>query len=176
MWFLRQNLISCRFLVRLSYSFLNFSLSPLQNSQLFVIFFFSNHFDSFLIWLLYSSYYTSFSSLHYLHGTFFYIKFNSYIIAVYSCCFIKVSISVVWVCRIDRLHLCRGVRLPQQVSWDDTKQSDSEAPVMMKLWGMRSTTSLPSLPGPLCDSTWDNPMYWSNRTKLFTYVRLKYLE
>ena len=31
----------------------------------------------------------------------------------------------------------------------DTKQSDSEAPVMLELWEMRSTTSLPSLPGPL---------------------------
>ena len=32
---------------------------------------------------------------------------------------------------------------------NDTKQSDSEVPVMLELWGMRSTSSLPSLPGPL---------------------------
>ena len=31
----------------------------------------------------------------------------------------------------------------------DTKQSDYEVPVMVKLWGMWSTPSLPSLPGPL---------------------------
>ena len=30
-----------------------------------------------------------------------------------------------------------------------TRQSDGEAPVMMELWGMRSTSSLPSLSGPL---------------------------
>ena len=31
----------------------------------------------------------------------------------------------------------------------DTKQSDGEAPVMLELWGMHSTPSLPSLSGPL---------------------------
>ena len=31
----------------------------------------------------------------------------------------------------------------------DTKQSDGEIPVMLELWGKWSTTSLPSLPGPL---------------------------
>ena len=31
----------------------------------------------------------------------------------------------------------------------DTKQSDGEVPVMLELWGMRSTPSLPSPPGPL---------------------------
>ena len=31
----------------------------------------------------------------------------------------------------------------------DTKQSDDEASVMLELWEMWSTTSLPSLPGPL---------------------------
>ena len=30
----------------------------------------------------------------------------------------------------------------------DTKQSDGEAPVMLDLWGMQSTPSLPSLLGP----------------------------
>ena len=32
----------------------------------------------------------------------------------------------------------------------DTKQSESEVPVILELWGMRSTPSLPSLPGPHC--------------------------
>ena len=31
----------------------------------------------------------------------------------------------------------------------DTKQSDGEVPAVLELWGMRSTPSLPSLPGPL---------------------------
>ena len=35
------------------------------------------------------------------------------------------------------------------MSWYDTKQSDDEAPVMLELWGMWSTPSLPLLPGPL---------------------------
>ena len=35
------------------------------------------------------------------------------------------------------------------MSWYDTKQSDGEVPVMLELWGMGSTPSLPSLPGPL---------------------------
>ena len=32
----------------------------------------------------------------------------------------------------------------------DTKQSDVEVPAVLELKGMRSTPSLPSLPGPLC--------------------------
>ena len=31
----------------------------------------------------------------------------------------------------------------------DTKQSDGEVSVMLELWGMRITPSLPSFPGPL---------------------------
>ena len=31
----------------------------------------------------------------------------------------------------------------------DTRQSDGEVPVMLELWGMRSTPLLPSLPGSL---------------------------
>ena len=31
----------------------------------------------------------------------------------------------------------------------DTKQADGEAPIMLELWGMRSTPSLLLLPGPL---------------------------
>ena len=31
----------------------------------------------------------------------------------------------------------------------DIKQSDGEAPVMLELWGINSTPSLPLLPGPL---------------------------
>ena len=54
-----------------------------------------------------------------------------------------------WGCRIQRLLLCRGVRLPNECPGYDTKQSDCEVPAMLEIWGMRSTPSLPSLPGPL---------------------------
>ena len=55
----------------------------------------------------------------------------------------------IWGCRI-RLHLSREVRpLPNECHGYDTKQSDGDIPVMLGLWGMRSTTSLPLLPGPL---------------------------
>ena len=47
---------------------------------------------------------------------------------------------VSWGCKI----------LAQLVSWIyDTKQSDGEVPVMLGLWRIWSTPSLPSLPGPL---------------------------
>ena len=38
---------------------------------------------------------------------------------------------------------------PHGSSRYDTKQSDGEVPVMLELWGMQSTPSLPSFPGPL---------------------------
>ena len=47
------------------------------------------------------------------------------------------------------MHLCRGVRPPPLSSGYYTKQSDGEVPVILKLWGMRSTSSLPLPPGPL---------------------------
>ena len=54
-----------------------------------------------------------------------------------------------WGCRIHWLHLCRGLRLPNEYPGYDLKQSDGEVPVMLELWGMQSTPSLPLLPGPL---------------------------
>ena len=44
---------------------------------------------------------------------------------------------------------CISEKLPNQYPGYDTKKSDSEAPVMLELWGMRSVSLLPSLPGPL---------------------------
>ena len=38
---------------------------------------------------------------------------------------------------------------PNECPGYDTKKSDGEVPAMLELWGMRSTPSLPSLPGPL---------------------------
>ena len=62
-----------------------------------------------------------------------------------------VSCPVGWGCRIHRLLLCRGVRSPRSNECPefDTKQSDGEVPVMLELWGMQSTPTLPLLPGPL---------------------------
>ena len=56
----------------------------------------------------------------------------------------------IWGCRIHWLLICRGVRPPpNECPGYDTKQSDGEVPTLLELWGMRSTPSLPSLPGPL---------------------------
>ena len=53
-------------------------------------------------------------------------------------------------CRIHWLHLCRGVIPPtNECPGYNTKQPDSEAPVMLELWEMQSTFSLPLLPDPL---------------------------
>ena len=38
---------------------------------------------------------------------------------------------------------------PNESPGYDAKQSDGEAPVILEIWGMRSTPSLPSLLGPL---------------------------
>ena len=42
-----------------------------------------------------------------------------------------------------------GKDTPNECPGYDTKQSDGEVPAVLKLGGMRSTPSLPSLPGPL---------------------------
>ena len=38
---------------------------------------------------------------------------------------------------------------PNECPGYDTKQSDGKVTAMLELWGMRSTPSLPLLPGPL---------------------------
>ena len=45
--------------------------------------------------------------------------------------------------------LQRGKTLPNKCLGYDTKQSDGEAPVMLGIWGIRCTPSLPSLLGSL---------------------------
>ena len=42
-----------------------------------------------------------------------------------------------------------AVEYPNECPGYDTKLSDGEVPAVLELWGMRSTPSLPSLPGPL---------------------------
>ena len=73
-----------------------------------------------------------------------------------------------WGCRIHRLLLCRGVRTPNECPGYDIKQSDGEVPAMLDLWRMRSTPSLPSLPGPLWPGVIapdKGHIYGLNRTK-----------
>ena len=65
-----------------------------------------------------------------------------YDLRIYTC-------PVGWGWRIHRLHLCRGVRPPNECPEYDPKQSNGEVPVMLEYWGMWSTPSLPSFPGPL---------------------------
>ena len=62
---------------------------------------------------------------------------------------LSLSCSVSWGCRIHRPLLSRGVTPPNECPGYDTKQSDGEVPVMQGFWDMRSTPSLPLLPGPL---------------------------
>ena len=112
-------------------------------------------------WRFHHKYFSLFSHLflfiHYIQ------KKNNLILVVRFCCFLLdwkhihiffflllvylYHFFVGWGCRIHWLHLCRGVRLPNECSGYDTKQSDGEASVMLELWGMQSTPSLPSLPG-----------------------------
>ena len=78
-----------------------------------------------------------------------------------------------WGCRIHRLHLCRGVRPPlhsNECPKYDTKQSDGEAPVILELWGMRSTLSLPLLPSLLLSGVIDPDRVLSMRQIELNYV------
>ena len=62
----------------------------------------------------------------------------------------KTNCPVRWGSRIRQLHLCGGVRHPvNEYPRYDNKQSGGEVPVILALWGMQSTHSLPLLPGPL---------------------------
>ena len=55
-----------------------------------------------------------------------------------------------WGCRIHRLPFGRGVRpLPNECPRYDSKQSDGEVPIMLEVWGMQSTLSMPLLTCPL---------------------------
>ena len=57
---------------------------------------------------------------------------------------------------------------PNECPIYDNKQSDGEVPVMLELWGMWSTPSLPSHPGPLWPGVVapdKGPIYGLNRTK-----------
>ena len=65
-----------------------------------------------------------------------------YISSSSSCCCL-----VGWDYRIHRLILCRGVRpTTNECPEYDTKLYDGEVPIMLELWGMKSTPSLPLFP------------------------------
>ena len=110
-----------------------------------------------------------------------------------------------WGCRIHRLLLCRGVRQPTMsvldgpVGWGcrihwllldrgirplnecpvyDTKQSDSKVLVMLELWGIRSTPSLPSPPGPFWPGEVgpNRVLSMGQRIKLYTFAKLNCLK
>ena len=59
------------------------------------------------------------------------------------------SQTINWGCRIHQVLPCRGIKPHSKCPVHETKQSDGEDPVMLELWGMQSTPSLPSLPVPL---------------------------
>ena len=50
---------------------------------------------------------------------------------------------------VGTASLQRGMILPNECSGYETKPSDGEVPVMLELWRMWNTPSLPLLPGPL---------------------------
>ena len=60
-----------------------------------------------------------------------------------------VDCPVWWGCRIQTASLQRGKPPTNECPGYDTKQSNCEFPVIVELWGMQSTLSLPLLPGPL---------------------------
>ena len=80
-----------------------------------------------------------------------------------------------WDYRMHRLHLCRGIRLLQRVSWIRHKTiwwwGSSNAGAL----GNAEYPSLPSLPSPLwvCVVASDKGhIYGSNKTKLSNYAKL----
>ena len=89
---------------------------------------------------------------------------HPYLLTVHN----TINCPVGWGCRIHRLLLWRGVRPPNESPGYDTKQSHGEVPVMLELWGTRSTPSLPSLPGslwPRVVAPDKGPIYGLNRSK-----------
>ena len=62
-----------------------------------------------------------------------------------------------WGCRIHQQYLYWGVRpTTNECPGYDTKLSDGVVPMMLELWGMWSTPSLPSLQGPLWPGVFAN--------------------
>ena len=90
MWFLLYSLVSSIFIRSLEINFFfNFHLFDAIHSQypnVLVSFLFSERSDFVLIWLFNSFRDLSFSTFHYLHGTFINAKFHPYIVTLYPHC------------------------------------------------------------------------------------------
>ena len=75
------------------------------------------------------------------------------IVCFLSICSLLTSSPLSWGCRIHQLLLCREVspspHTHNECPGYDIKQSNGEVPLMLELWGMQSTTWLPSLPSLL---------------------------
>ena len=77
-----------------------------------------------------------------------------------------------WGCWICQLHLCWRVSLlSKECPVYDTKQSDGEVQVMLGLWVMWSTPSLPLLPDPL----WSGVLA-PDRVLSMGQIKLRYLD
>ena len=97
---------------------------------------------------------------------------------IYTCSYMHWS-SRLGLQNTPTVSLQRGKTPPHGCPGYNTKQSDGEVPVMLELWGMQSTPSLPSLPGPLWPGVvvpYRVLMYSSNRTKLCIYAKLNCLK
>ena len=77
------------------------------------------------------------------------IKNNLHPIIWYQIIPLQSDYAISWVCRIHRLHLIYWVGTTKEYPGYDTKQFHGKAPVILELWGMQTTPTLPSLPRPL---------------------------
>ena len=89
-------------------------------------------------------------SFFFLSLLFSFLCLNSLLFSLFSLFSFFISFCPIgWGCRIHQLFLCKMVPLPlNKCPGYDTKQSDGEVPVMLELWGIQSTPSLPFPPGP----------------------------
>ena len=70
----------------------------------------------------------------------------------------------------------RKIPRPNECPGYDIKQSDGEFPVMLELWGVQSTPSLPSLPGSLWPGVVAPDSVLSNRHIELNCTHAKFLE
>ena len=76
---------------------------------------------------------------------------------VRACVLVNACVCVcVCVCDLDKINIAQSAGAAEYTDCisaecpdNNAKQSNGEAPVMLELWGVRSTPLLPSLPGPL---------------------------
>ena len=116
------------------------------------IFFVCNSFFVLLLLLHFLSSFLSFFFLSFFLGlfffflSFFYFFFFVIKIFIFSHCFLPRRL---WWYNTPTVSLQKCKTTPNECPGNYTKQSEGEIPVMLELWGMQSTPSLPSFPGPL---------------------------